>query len=155
MLPDWLDWLSYLAGSSKSHREISISCIFLQFPHQVELLNVVKCWGKKCGIPPVYKHTMKPRQEPREHCHPVPKKHCRQIPQSVPKEECIQVPKEKCREYPIKTPKKIPRKECQTIPRKHCEKVPKKVPRKIYRRIPRYFCEKKKGTFEFMDDLFG
>ena len=43
----------------------------------------------------------------------------------------------------------------QTIPRKHCEKVPKKVPRKIYRRIPRYFCEKKKGTFEFMDDLFG
>ena len=44
MLPDWLDWLSYLASSSKSHREISISCIFLQTPHQVDMKNVVKWW---------------------------------------------------------------------------------------------------------------
>ena len=26
LLPNWLDWQSYLAASSKSHREISISC---------------------------------------------------------------------------------------------------------------------------------
>ena len=38
------DWLSYLAGSSKSHREISISSIFLQSPHQVYMKNVVKWW---------------------------------------------------------------------------------------------------------------
>ena len=44
MLPDWLDWLSYLADSSKSHCEISISFIFLQSPHQVELKNVAKWW---------------------------------------------------------------------------------------------------------------
>ena len=44
MLPDWLDWLSYLAVSSKSHREISISCIFLQSPYQVDTKNVVKWW---------------------------------------------------------------------------------------------------------------
>ena len=44
LLPDWLDWLSYLAGSSKSHHEISISYIFLQSPHQVDMKNVVKWW---------------------------------------------------------------------------------------------------------------
>ena len=44
LLPDWLDWLSYLAGSSKSHRAISISYIFLQSPHQVDMKNVVKWW---------------------------------------------------------------------------------------------------------------
>ena len=42
-VPDWLDWLSYLAGSSKSH-EISIFCIFLQSPHQVDMKNLVKWW---------------------------------------------------------------------------------------------------------------
>ena len=42
MLPDWLDWLPYLAGSSKSHCEISIFCIFLQCPHQVDMKNVYK-----------------------------------------------------------------------------------------------------------------
>ena len=35
LLPDWLDWLSYLAGSSKSHHDIWISCILLKYPHQV------------------------------------------------------------------------------------------------------------------------
>ena len=30
LLPDLLDWLSYLAGRSKCHHEILISCIFLQ-----------------------------------------------------------------------------------------------------------------------------
>ena len=44
LLPDCLDWLSYLAGSSKRHSETSISCIFLQSPHQVDMKNVVKWW---------------------------------------------------------------------------------------------------------------
>ena len=44
MLPDGLNWLCYLAGSSKSHRENSISCIFLESPHQVDMKNVVKCY---------------------------------------------------------------------------------------------------------------
>ena len=42
MLPDELNWLRYFAGSWKSHRENSISFIFLEFPHQVEMKNVVK-----------------------------------------------------------------------------------------------------------------
>jgi hypothetical protein len=42
LLPDWVDWLSYLASSSKSNRDISISCIFLKSPHQVDMKNVVK-----------------------------------------------------------------------------------------------------------------
>ena len=37
MMPDWLDWLSYFAGSSKSHLEISMSCIFLKSSHQVQV----------------------------------------------------------------------------------------------------------------------
>ena len=44
VLPDGLNWLCYFAGSSKSHRENSISCIFLESPHQVDLKNVVKCY---------------------------------------------------------------------------------------------------------------
>ena len=44
VLPDGLNWLCYLAGSSKSHRENSISCIFLESPHQVDMKNVVKCY---------------------------------------------------------------------------------------------------------------
>ena len=43
VLPDGLNWLCYFAGSSKSHRENSISCIFLESPHQVDMKNVVKC----------------------------------------------------------------------------------------------------------------
>ena len=42
VLPDGLNWLCYFAGSSKSHRENSISCIFLESPHQVDMKNVVK-----------------------------------------------------------------------------------------------------------------
>ena len=42
MLPDGLNWLCYFAVSSKSHRENSISFIFLEFPHQVDMKNVVK-----------------------------------------------------------------------------------------------------------------
>ena len=34
--------LSYLAGSSKTHCKISISCLFLQSPHQLEMRNFVK-----------------------------------------------------------------------------------------------------------------
>ena len=44
MLPNGLNWLCYLAGSSKSHRENSISCIFLESPCQVDMKNVAKCW---------------------------------------------------------------------------------------------------------------
>ena len=44
MLPDGLNWLCYLAGSSKSHCENSISCIFLESPRQVDMKNVAKCW---------------------------------------------------------------------------------------------------------------
>ena len=42
MLPDGQNWLCYFAGSSKSHRENSISFIFLESPHQVDMKNVVK-----------------------------------------------------------------------------------------------------------------
>ena len=44
VLPDGLNWLFYFAGSSKSHRENSISCIFLESPHQVDMKNIVKCY---------------------------------------------------------------------------------------------------------------
>ena len=42
VLPDGLNWLCYFAGSSKSHRENSISFMFLESPHQVDMRNVVK-----------------------------------------------------------------------------------------------------------------
>ena len=42
VLPDGLNWLCYFAGNSKSHRENSISFIFLKSPHQVDIKNVVK-----------------------------------------------------------------------------------------------------------------
>ena len=42
VLPDGLNWLNYFAGSSKSHRENSISFIFLEFSHQVDMKNGVK-----------------------------------------------------------------------------------------------------------------
>ena len=44
VLPDGLNWLCYLAGSSQGHRENSISCIFLESPYQVNMKNVVKCY---------------------------------------------------------------------------------------------------------------
>ena len=44
VLPDGLNWLCYFAGNSKSHRENSISFIFLESPHQVDMKNVVKCY---------------------------------------------------------------------------------------------------------------
>ena len=47
-LPDGLDWLSYLACSSKSHHGISIACIFLQSPHQVGTENFVACKKDNC-----------------------------------------------------------------------------------------------------------
>ena len=43
VLPDGQNWLCYFAGSSKSHRENSISCIFLE-SSQVYMKNVVKCY---------------------------------------------------------------------------------------------------------------
>ena len=42
VLPGGLDWLCYFAGSSKSHCENSISSIFLDSPHQVDMKNFVK-----------------------------------------------------------------------------------------------------------------
>ena len=43
VLPDGLNWLCYFAGNSKSHRENSISFIFLDTPHhQVDMKNVFK-----------------------------------------------------------------------------------------------------------------
>ena len=42
VLPDGLNWLCYFAGSSNSHCENSISFIFLESPHQVDMKNVVK-----------------------------------------------------------------------------------------------------------------
>jgi hypothetical protein len=44
VLPDGLNWLCYFAGNSKSHRENSISFIFLGSPHHVDMKNDVKCW---------------------------------------------------------------------------------------------------------------
>ena len=44
LLPDGLNWLCYFAGNSKSHRENSISFIFLESPHQVDMKNVAKCY---------------------------------------------------------------------------------------------------------------
>ena len=43
LLPDGLNWLCYFAGNSKSHRENSISFIFLESPHQVDMKNIVEC----------------------------------------------------------------------------------------------------------------
>ena len=37
VLPDGLNWLWYFAGSSKSHHENSISFIFLDSRHQVDM----------------------------------------------------------------------------------------------------------------------
>ena len=42
VLPDGLNWLCYFAGSSKSHCENSISFIFLESPHQVDVKKGVK-----------------------------------------------------------------------------------------------------------------
>ena len=42
VLPDGLNWLCYFAGSSKSLRENSISFIFLESSHQVDIKNSVK-----------------------------------------------------------------------------------------------------------------
>ena len=43
VLPYGLNWLCYFAVRSKSHRENSISLIFLESSHQVDMKNVVKC----------------------------------------------------------------------------------------------------------------
>ena len=42
VLPDGLNWLCYFAANSKSHRENSISFMFLESPHQVDMKNIVK-----------------------------------------------------------------------------------------------------------------
>ena len=44
VLPDGLHWLCYFEGSSKSHRENSISCLFFESPHQVDMKSNVKVW---------------------------------------------------------------------------------------------------------------
>ena len=50
MLPDGLNWLYYFAGSSKTHRENSISFIFLESTHQEDMKNVVKSSKHFLGI---------------------------------------------------------------------------------------------------------
>ena len=42
VLPDGLNLLCLFTGSSKSHRENSISFIFLESPHEVDMNTVVK-----------------------------------------------------------------------------------------------------------------
>ena len=42
MLPDELNWLCYFAGSSKSHCENSISFMFWESLHQVDMKQIVK-----------------------------------------------------------------------------------------------------------------
>ena len=42
VLPDGLNWLCYFAGNSNNHRENSISFIFLESSHQVDMKNFVK-----------------------------------------------------------------------------------------------------------------
>ena len=42
-------WAGLAVLSCYLHREISVSCIFLQFPHQVDKKNVL---NTSCGIPP-------------------------------------------------------------------------------------------------------
>ena len=42
VLPDGLNWLCYFAGSPKCHREKSISFIFSESPHQVDMKNAAK-----------------------------------------------------------------------------------------------------------------
>ena len=59
MLPDGLNWLCYFAGSSRSHRENSISFIFLESPHQVDMKNVFKCYKHFFG----YFNALKPNCE--------------------------------------------------------------------------------------------
>ena len=44
-LPNGLNGCPILqVHKSKSHREISIPSTFLQFPHQVGMKNITKCW---------------------------------------------------------------------------------------------------------------
>ena len=42
VLPYGLNWLCYFTGSSKSHCENSISFMFLESPHQVDMKNIAK-----------------------------------------------------------------------------------------------------------------
>ena len=49
LLPDGLDWLSYFAGSSKSHPEISFLAYFGNFLLILERLFVVY-WPSKCLV---------------------------------------------------------------------------------------------------------
>ena len=44
VLPDGLNWLCYFASNSISHRENSISSIFLESPYQVDMKGIFKCW---------------------------------------------------------------------------------------------------------------
>ena len=49
VLPDGLNWLCYFVGSSKSHLENSISFLFSESPHQVDMKNVVKSFKHFLG----------------------------------------------------------------------------------------------------------
>ena len=42
VLPDGLNWLCYFEGISKSHRKNSISVIYSESPHQLDMKNMVK-----------------------------------------------------------------------------------------------------------------
>ena len=58
MLPDGLNWLCYFAGSSKSHRENSISFKILDSLYQVDMKNVVKSSKHFLGISILWKLTV-------------------------------------------------------------------------------------------------
>ena len=42
VLPDGLNWLCYFEGISKSHRKNSISVIYSESPHQLDMKIMVK-----------------------------------------------------------------------------------------------------------------
>ena len=42
--PDGLNWLCYLAGSSKSHLGFFFLHFFEKTPHQLGIKEIVKCW---------------------------------------------------------------------------------------------------------------
>ena len=58
VLPDGLNCLCYFAGSSKSHHEISISFIFLESHHQVDMKKISNPSNTYLGISVLQKLTV-------------------------------------------------------------------------------------------------
>ena len=53
VLPDGLNWLCFFAGNSKIHFENSISFIFLESTHQVDMKDVSNAGKTFCPISPL------------------------------------------------------------------------------------------------------